>query len=62
MLARAAVKLKDINLRQSYLSCEQVETMFTVLDKEKNIELHTLGLEQVKVVEGEPQGFGFSPL
>ena len=46
ILARAVVKLKNVNLSLTKLSPRQVETVFSVLDKEKNAELHTLGLSR----------------
>ena len=54
VLARVVVKLKNINLSDTGLSPHQVETMFAVLDMEKNTELHNLNLCSIDLSTVDP--------
>lgn len=56
-LARVVVRLKTFTLTDIYAylhvakpTSHQIETMFAVLDKEKNTELQTLGLVGVNLI------------
>ena len=54
VLARVVVKLKIAHLGFTKLTPHQVETLFAVLDNEKNTELHTLGLSRANLSTVEP--------
>ena len=54
VLVGVVVRLKNVILSYTDLSHPQVETMFAVLNKEKNAELHTLNLHGVNLSTVDP--------